>query len=1393
MAEFKPTPEQTSILNAEKSSTMLIVAGAGSGKTFTMTARIIELIKNGVEPQKILGLTFTKAAANELLTRVAAAVNGNRARMRTRGHEEDADSSYYMSDDHADMAFMKPEVYTYDAFFQSIVRQYGLLVGMDPNTVPLSTAGAYQLADEVIRDHMRDVVNAMGEQESSDLDDMGSYTTFVRNVVTLSEAISSCMIDKTCTSVDEAIARIEKWDSAFITHLDKIVDHEFAELKNLPDFGVKIKMTTSKTVKGFDKWMNEKGKDYLAGILVEIRENTRLRSVYLTYVKLLAQRKREQHMAQFSDFTIAAMQLVQRFPWIGEQYRSCFSHVFLDEYQDSSTAQASLIAEIFAPHGASLHLEVPTSYEVSSRHEISLRSSALTAVGDPYQAIYAWRGAAPGAFVSFLHHVGVSKPLSLSVSMRNPRIVLDVANKLTQPLREGHRDAYGRKGTITLHEVRVPKLSARDDASQGSIAALAYASRKQEIDGVVRYAKKAVEKSKKHNDELIKQGEAAKSGPFVAVLLRSKTHMGEFAQAFNEAGLSVQVDGVQSVLDRPDAHDIINLLAAVADHSQTAAALSVLASTRFDIPAADLREFADAVSMYNVQLQRELLDSVGVGKPDRGSWSVPPVTSLVDVLIAPRKIRDSIVKQYYHGSDLSVRRIEDFARALTMVNSVSSQGLETVIRAAGDALGVDIDVAVAYAITREKGLTGEALPVSSVDSLVELSQTYAQELSESQRPTLSGFLSWVQSADSNASDDPTIVGSAQADVTICTIHHSKGLEWDSVIIPEMNEATFPSNQGSNLSFDAVYDDEPMPSGQYVAYASTWLTDPTAVPAPVRADADAVPRFADENQFDELLPDALSLEARVHGQLHLPQRDALSTTMSLREESGQSVLEEERRLAYVTVTRAKRDVLMTGAVKATSLMDNFSPVGYTSAHDQDQSLTVLPQFDKCSIFLAEVQEYLHSGEVAEEYGHDNVIDIDEQFEDSEFIDKPIGIFVGHDAFEYAAATVGGALDAARDAVQVDNAVHYEHPRRIDSRIGDVLDASARVLSTDNWEPNNSDDFDESEKLGELRHAAQRVYEAMSTLGYTHSDSSSVTMTVDSAAVHATTNPRADGTNSVHTVSDEEQKLIEAAQQVMRQRNASVTTIQREAANASSTSHTSRADHTSQLQRARAIMRPVPNIVNYDAGGQLSVAHMGTAFHAFAQRYFKPDNAAVLDSQEFRQSKEMIRSEVENETTHGEYEERMHAWKVRLLSSQFDPSECDGTEVPFAYVPEDTDRTVVGVIDAVFEGQQLKDSPISRHAHDEGREILYTVIDWKTGHKPQDEAEKREKLLQVDMYREILATLKGVDVDQVDAALYYVSENKEEDRLIPAAYKTQEQIEDILRGVSKSEGKLENRDD
>ena len=312
--KFTDSPEQAAVIQAPSYEDVVVVAGAGSGKTYTMTRRIITLIEQGVSPEKILGLTFTRKAASELLSRVSAAVSRNQ---RERGLKS------------ANMTFLKPEVSTYDAFFQSIVRQYGLLVGFDQNTQPLSEAGAMQLIHTVLDKHM-DQLMAFDQGG----DELGKFSTIAGNVFTLSNAIAGAMIGSDCTSFDEAVERVRAWDKAFVAQVAKALEDE-----DVPDDEPKVGKAPKQKKKESDTAFEARKREYRAQCHQLCVHNTaklagtaRKRDLLLDLVADYHAEKRALNMAEFSDFTIAAFQLVTRFPSIGATYRKRYTHVLLDEY-----------------------------------------------------------------------------------------------------------------------------------------------------------------------------------------------------------------------------------------------------------------------------------------------------------------------------------------------------------------------------------------------------------------------------------------------------------------------------------------------------------------------------------------------------------------------------------------------------------------------------------------------------------------------------------------------------------------------------------------------------------------------------------------------------------------------------------------------------------------------------------------------------------------------------------------------------------------------------------------------------------------------------------------------------------------------------------------------------
>ena len=129
-----PTPEQVAVIESPLRP-LLVVAGAGSGKTETMASRVVWLVANDlVRPDEVLGLTFTRKAAGELSERLSARL----ATLREAGiwAPKDEDGAVVLDD--------VPTVSTYHAYAGRIVREHGVRLGVEAESRLLSEAAAWQ-------------------------------------------------------------------------------------------------------------------------------------------------------------------------------------------------------------------------------------------------------------------------------------------------------------------------------------------------------------------------------------------------------------------------------------------------------------------------------------------------------------------------------------------------------------------------------------------------------------------------------------------------------------------------------------------------------------------------------------------------------------------------------------------------------------------------------------------------------------------------------------------------------------------------------------------------------------------------------------------------------------------------------------------------------------------------------------------------------------------------------------------------------------------------------------------------------------------------------------------------------------------------------------------------
>lgn len=1408
MSEIRPTEEQQAVIDAAIQDDILVIAGAGSGKTFTLMQRITALIEQGVAPEHILGLTFTRKAAAQLLDKVTQVVNAHRG------------TTAY--------SLMRPTVMTYDAFFQSIVKRYGLLVGMPQEMTPLSDAGAYQIAADIVGKHIEGALSLRTHNGSHK-----SFSTIVGEVLSLHDAIAASMIGGDIDTIDAAVARIRQWDDAFA--------HRFDTLGTPEEYAQAVRAVDSKNANRNLAQMQT------------IRANVSEREFLLDCVLEFDQAKRERGLAQFSDFTIAAYRLVHRFPSIGHAYRKLFSHVFLDEYQDTSTTQAQLLVSLFRSNSGQTAERSNMGISKSNR-------SAVTAVGDPFQSIYAWRGASPGAFRLFRQDFAMQDDVpsyTLSQTMRNSQVVLEAANTVTVPLRRPMQVPT----SASLREVDVAQLRAKPKAVVGTVGALSVSTQGQQVQAVAQFARLAAQKYRKRAQE-------EHVSP-VAVLMRSKAQIPVYRQAIEAAGLSCEVVGVEGLLQRPDVADMIAVLQALTFRDNPAPLMHVLASPRFALDTQALHTLAGLARATNEQMQYAALVEANAVEPGLTTSKEirTALRSYRNALAPARTIVDVITNQHFaallreyvqreHKTLAEPMMCSLIAASQMMRNAEHSmhRSIQEAIYGVFRALQLDIDPIVAASIIRQQEQVQETAESSStlnaravsehelstgntnntsstqqpataqtsdthselaLQAVLQLVDAYTSEQPQGVRPTMAGLLSWINAQRDISGELAPAQG--QADVVIMTIHQSKGLEWPAVIIPQLNEEVFPGGgnkaTGDNLKItelvapsedDVLADtsraDEEHYDGQYQVpeyseNAKTWLHNATSVPPTIRIDHDILPHFphnaSNDADITEQMQSITSLEQLIlecTGEINT-LTDAVDDAVSgvwrgQRSEYGKRYHDDDRRLMYVALTRSECDALVICSKYSSDMTVPYSGMDV-------ENLVFAGTARKPSNFWKEVYGSLsHASQFTQ-------IPVEDTF--GGHIE---GIFVGEDADEYYQNVV---------------CEPWEHPLALSTTL---------ERSTWPWhvEPEST--------RAALRTSAQQVQDAVAQSiqdGQQKQEDTKTQIASDEVDTTQTTNavgsspltkaaqqliaqgalipktPTApmimvdtdgSGEANIGETSAERQQALQQVQMLQQLQAQGARILEAGRQSVTQVQHRLTLEHSSvqdQLDYWQGIVRPMPTVESF-------VAAAGTSFHAWAQEYILPEALSAAGNEEsvgqptmemlhqwraprieeleqelasLQSENEHAASDLANHAASSDVQNALHAqryrelqWRKRLVESPWN-----------ARLPLWVERSVLmsiegriynGKLDAVFAG-----------GIDEHSRAQYTIIDWKTGKRPTGQ-DISDKLVQLDLYRLLLARTQGIDIECIDAALYYVSEAQESNRLIVAAgHQEKEIIERLTR--------------
>lgn len=683
---FAPTDEQAAVIAAPPGP-LVVIAGAGAGKTETMAARVVWLVANGyARPGEVLGLTFTRKAAGQLLRRVRTRL-ARLAGTGIVGGTEVADDPVTVS--------------TYHAFAGNLLREHGLLLPVEPNTRLLSETELWQLAFRVVC------------EEPKHLD-----------------------TDKTPAGVTAMVLRLAGQLAEHLVDTEQLRDTH-VELERLVHT---LPAGPSQRDKGPSQWLLR-----MLGTQTE-------RSVLVPLVDALHARMHAEKVMDFGMQMASAARLASNFPEVGAALRNRYRVVLLDEYQDTGHAQRVALSSLFGG-GVDDNL-------------------ALTAVGDPIQSIYGWRGASatnlPRFTTDFPLSDGTPAPtLELRTSWRNPPSALHLANEVS---------AEARRRSVAVRSLR-----PRPDAAPGTIRCALLSDVAAERDWVADHIARIYR-------------EAPGAVPTAAVLVRRNADAAPMADALTSRGVPVEVVGLAGLLAVPEVADVVAMLRLVGDPTAGAAAMRVLTGPRWRLGGRDI-----------AALWRRAVDLDGADPRTHSSATEQIVAQAApdaDAACLADAICDPGPAAAY--SAIGYTRIVALGRELTALRAHLAHPLPEFVAEIRRVLGVDTEARAARPVSA--GWTGSEHLDAFADVVADFSVTPGA--------TVPGLLAYLDAAEQVENGlAPAEVAVAHDRVQILTVHAAKGLEWQVVAVPHLSGRVFPST-GS---------------------ARTWLTDAGDLPPLLRGD------------------------------------------------------------------------------------------------------------------------------------------------------------------------------------------------------------------------------------------------------------------------------------------------------------------------------------------------------------------------------------------------------------------------------------------------------------------------------------------------------------------------------------------------------------------------------
>jgi len=513
--------------------------------------------------------------------------------------------------------------------------------------------------------------------------------------------------------------------------------------------------------------------------IMAMAEVSRYRKDLAMLVREFRQAKNVARIIDFADQLRFALAIVRAHSSVKESLRETYQAVLLDEYQDTSVTQRILMTTIFG------------------------EGHPVTAVGDPLQAIYGWRGAAVSNIEQFKSHFTKSDGSTatvyyLTTNYRSSQEILDMANTISVNLKSDltkDHDLVAAGSRKNKTEVKVDLI----DTAQN------------EIEFIIK-----------------KINEIKDTTPLsdIAILARKSIVLQDLFEALNAAQLPASFAGTRDLLKVPEVIELLGYLRAIDDPTHNPSLIRILTGPRFQISLRDIALIAKRAKEISNTTRTDLSEA------DLKAWLNEAVSGVDLAELAV--ISDAIDSpgEFSYGEGV-LDKLKKLSIELSYLRKYQSEPLSDFIYRVLVTTNLLNELKIKSAIT-------SAGKQQAIDEILSLAARYTDS---DDAASLTTFLNWLETSEDLSEQLKYKLMPAKNSITLITVHSAKGLEWPVVFLPAVVSGTFP-----DVGVDA------------------WLKKAELLPPWIRQDSSSLNQLTDFSSkgfdnYEEELKVAQQLEER----------------------------------------------------------------------------------------------------------------------------------------------------------------------------------------------------------------------------------------------------------------------------------------------------------------------------------------------------------------------------------------------------------------------------------------------------------------------------------------------------------------------------------------------------